>query len=188
MIGAGLRWFRRIWPPRLIREIGCSIRSMPFSPSTWQPRMACDSSQYWLTSTRTLAWSPRAFLIATTCLRSCSSGLAPIFSLKMRWRRISSICSASAMSRAVSPLARVQATSRLSRTRPPSSSLTGRPRRLPWASSSALSMPDLAKVLPLAILSSFCMAALMLPASRPSSAGARWLSMFCLMLSGLSLP
>ena len=81
-----------------------------------------------------------------------STGLAPIFSLNTRWRRISSMCWASAISRAVSPLARV---------RPPpgcrahaSSSLTGRPRRLPWASSNALSSPDLAKVLPLANLSS----------------------------------
>ncbi|MNH40081.1 hypothetical protein D3C79_1013440 [compost metagenome] len=46
MIGAGLRWFRRTWPARLMREIGCSIRSMPLSPSTWQARIAWDSSQY----------------------------------------------------------------------------------------------------------------------------------------------
>ncbi|MNQ95819.1 hypothetical protein D3C85_1113930 [compost metagenome] len=90
------------------------------------------------------------------------------------------------MSRAVSPLAKVQATSRLSRTRPPSSSLTGRPRRLPWASSKALSIPDLAKVLPLASLSSLSMAALMLSAGRPISAGARCASMLALMPSGLS--
>ena len=186
MIGAGLRRFRRTCPERLAREIGCSIRSIPWSPSTWQPRMAWDSSQYWLTSTRTLARSPRAFLIASTCLRSCSSGLAPIFNLKMRWRRRSSICSASAMSRAVSPLARVQATSRLSRTRPPSNSLTASPRRLPWASSNALSIPDLAKVLPLAILSRLCMAALILAAGLPTSIGARCASILALMLSGLS--
>ncbi|MNH06687.1 hypothetical protein D3C79_660630 [compost metagenome] len=186
MIGAGLRWFRRTWPPRLMREIGCSIRSMPLSPSTWQARRAWDSSQYWLTSTRTLALSPSSRLIATTCLRSCATGLAPIFSLNTRWRRISSMCWASAMSRAVSPLARVQATSRLSRTRPPSSSLTGRPRRLPCASSKALSIPDLAKVLPLASLSSLSMAALMLSAGRPISAGVRCASMLALMPSGLS--
>ncbi|MNJ51447.1 hypothetical protein D3C77_467500 [compost metagenome] len=46
MIGAGLRWFRRTWPARLMREIGCSTRSIPLSPSTWQARIAWDSSQY----------------------------------------------------------------------------------------------------------------------------------------------
>ncbi|MNZ90402.1 hypothetical protein D3C78_1093620 [compost metagenome] len=126
--------------------------------------------------------------MAITCARSRSTSPAPIFNLKIRWRRRSSICSASAMSLAVSPLARVQATGSESRTRPPSNSLTGSPRRLPWASSKAVSIPDLAKVLPRMLRSRRSMAALMLHASWPSSSGAKWRSMLVLMLSGLSLP
>ncbi|MNV84525.1 hypothetical protein D3C71_1784040 [compost metagenome] len=113
---------------------------------------------------------------------------APIFSLKMRWRRRSSIFSASAMSFSVSPLARVQATGSASRTRPPSNSLTGRPRRLPWASSNAVSIPDLAKVLPRMLRSRRNIAALTLPLSWPINSGAKCVSMLVLMLSGLSLP
>ena len=55
------------------------------------------------------------------------------------------MCSASAMSLAVSPLARVQATGRASRTRPPSSSDSGMLRRRACASSSAVSSAHLAK-------------------------------------------
>ena len=45
MIGAGLTAFSRTMPERLLREIGCSIRSMPFVPRIRQARTATASSQ-----------------------------------------------------------------------------------------------------------------------------------------------
>ncbi len=188
MIGAPPRLLRRARPTRLWRAMGCSIRAMPLSPSVAQARWATPSSQAWLTSTRTLARSPRARLMAIAWATSASTSPAPIFSLKCRWRRRSSIRPASSMSRPVSPLARVQATSRLSCRRPPSSSLTARPRRLPWASSKAVSTAERAKVLPLMCRSRRCIAAFTLSAGWPSSNGAKCASRLLLMLSGLSLP
>ncbi|MNT53454.1 hypothetical protein D3C72_1905410 [compost metagenome] len=45
MIGAGLMAFKRAMPARLLREIGCSIRSMPLVPRMRQARIATASSQ-----------------------------------------------------------------------------------------------------------------------------------------------
>ena len=127
---------------------GCSIRSTPASRSSGRQAEAVASLQAWLMSTRTEARSPSACLIAATWAMLALGSPLPIFSLKMLWRRFASISSASAMSRAVSPLASVQATGNRSCWRPPKKSETGRKLRLPIASSRAVSTALLAKWLP----------------------------------------
>ena len=92
------------------------------------------------------------------------------------------------MSLAVSPLASVHATGKASRTRPPSSSDSGMPRRRACASISAVSIAHLAKRLPWIALRMRAMQAATRLASWPISSGAMWVSMLTLMLSGLSSP
>ena len=81
---------------------------------------------------------------------SASGACAPIFTLKVRCRRASSLRSASSTSCAGSPEASVQSTGMRSRTAPPSSAAAGRPRVLPTASNSAVSIAALAALLRLA--------------------------------------
>ena len=100
----------RAKPLTFLSAIGCSIRSTPASLSSGKHFDAIASLQAWLTSTRMLARSPNAFLIAATWAMLFRGSPRPIFSLKILCRRLASISSASAMSVVVSPLANVQAT------------------------------------------------------------------------------
>ncbi|MCY1239454.1 hypothetical protein D9M72_522490 [compost metagenome] len=173
MIGTTKRAASRASAARCSRGVGCSIRSMPAASSMAMPVAASASFQAWFTSTVTRARSPSARLIAATWATSSRTARRPILSLKVLWRRASSSCSASAISRPVSPLARVHSAGSVSRTAPPSSVASGTPRRLPCASSNAVSRAHLAKRLPRATLFRRAMAACTLAASWPTSAGAR---------------
>lgn len=72
------KW-RHLW-----RIAGLYANYSVFDVDSVQARRATASSQAWLTSTRTLARSPRAFLIAITWARSALTSPAPIFNLKTR--------------------------------------------------------------------------------------------------------
>ena len=152
---------------------GCSTSSQPASARPARPCWASSSLQAMFTSTRTAPRSPRAFLMAATWATSAATLRRPIFSLKVLCRRSASMRSASSMSLAVSPEASVQATGRLSRTRPPSSCDTGSPVRWPSASNKAVSTAHLAKRFSLMALLSLAMRAGTWLASAPTSNGAK---------------
>ena len=84
IIGTVKRAARRASAARLARATGCSTRATPAASSAAMPHLAVLSSHAWFTSTRTLARSPSARLIAATCATSSAGVRAPIFSLKSR--------------------------------------------------------------------------------------------------------
>ena len=130
---------RRFSARRLRRATGCSIRPTPTASSAAMPRTAVGSSQAWLTSTVSSTSSPRPRRIAAHVGDVLRRVALPILSLKTLWRR-ASISARPRRRRARRrrwPASTAPAAQ--SRTAPPSSACTGRPRRWPWASSRAVS-------------------------------------------------